>query len=125
MSMKIFSISSKKWVDILAHECYYENVQEMRRTNEIFRKDEFAIEVVAYGSTLDDDPGFHTVFQIDTWMLRVNHKALRLWSISEEAFENQIEKELGIHTSIGVTVKQVVSEIFSVVFIHEENRESA
>ena len=94
-------------------------------TNEIFRKDEFAIEVVAHGSTLDDDPGFHTVFQIDTWMLRVNHKALRLWSISEEDFENQIEKELGIRTSIGVTVKQVVSEIFSVVFIHEENRKSA
>ena len=115
--------------------------------NEIYMKDEFALEVIAHGSTIDDDAGFlGRTYTIETWVVRFNHIALNAWLASqpidvsewewhadsrEEAEEmdreheilraeliENVKKALGIEP-YGITITQNVTEIFTVVNIRK------
>lgn len=115
--------------------------------NEIYMKDEFALEVIAHGSTIDDDAGYHgRTYTIETWVVRFNHIALNAWFASqpinvsewewhadskEEAEEmnrehetlraeliENVKRALGIEP-YGITITQNVTEIFTVVNIRK------
>lgn len=120
-------------------------------TNEIFREQDLAIEVITSGSTLDNDPGYRgKTYRISTWTFRINHVGLNEWISSEpiywnpwdyetrEEFEeehkareearetlmNQIREQLdGKEGTQGFTVTQNVSEVFTAVLIEEEKAE--
>ena len=116
--------------------------------NEIFRKDEFAIEIIAHGSTTDDDPGYQgDVYTIETWVIRFNHIAVKEWCESEPIdvagwrwhFESKdqakkkaeankaeraeligkIRKALGIEAD-SISITHNVSEIFTVIDIRKD-----
>ena len=115
--------------------------------NEIFQKNEFAVEIVASGKTLDNSPSFNgKAYSIDTWVIRLNHIALSEWMKSAPvnvndwewdyeskeaaeaaaaeheknlaAFEAKIKDILKI-THGSAAINRNVSEIFTVVNIHE------
>ena len=118
-------------------------------TNEIFREDRLAIELIASGSTLDNDPGYQgKVYRILTWTFRMNHVGLNRWIFSDtltvwpecyetreefeavkarkehrrEELEAEIRDLLGIMGD-GVTITQNISEIFTAVQIREAEQE--
>lgn len=115
-------------------------------TNEIFKEDKIALEIIASGSTLDDDPGYHgDTYQISTWTFRLNHVGLNRWLFSDadlisvhsygrleeyeakkqkyEADREQLVTEigqlLGIEETKAFTVTKNVSEIFTAVLIRK------
>lgn len=112
--------------------------------NEIFKVNEPAIEIVAKGSTIDKDADI--VWQINTWVIRLNHILQNEYCFSDpvdtknwewgyesqeaaeaaneehgkrrEAVESKIKELLGI-TEGSYTLKRSLSEIFTVVNIKE------
>lgn len=55
--------------------------------NNIYNTDELAIEMIATGSTIDDDPGYQgKIFEIRTWTFRMNHVGLDRWNLSDEVW---------------------------------------
>ena len=117
--------------------------------NSIYKTNEFAIEVISRGSFLDDDPGFGgNVYAVETATVRLNHIALNQWLLSQtynpqECYET--EKEWEAHrresdkrredcerkiiaalgwgpTRKGITITQVISEVFAAVYIHKAQR---
>ena len=118
-------------------------------TNDIFRTNEMAVEVIATGSTLDSDPGFKgKIYEIRTWTFRLNHIGLNRWihtdtlTVWPECYETREEYEaikaekerqreeleadirvlLGI-TGDGVTITKNLSEIYTAVQICEIEQE--
>ena len=114
--------------------------------NEIFKTNHFAIQVIASGSFLDDDPGFNgKTYTVQAYTIRLNHVALNEWILSTPfndrlCYETQdewmayvdekkaeratVEKKIAdeLHldaTAGGITIEKVVSEIFTVVYIFE------
>lgn len=61
--------------------------------NEIYRENKLAIEVIATGSTIDNDPSFTTPFRISTWSFRMNHIGVNRWHDSYEVYWNACEFE--------------------------------
>ena len=61
--------------------------------NEIYRENKLAIEVIATGSTIDNDPSFKTPFRISTWTFRMNHVGVNRWIDSSEIYWNAFEFE--------------------------------
>ena len=122
-------------------------------TNEIFREDRLAVELIAAGSTLDNDPGYQgKIYEIRTWTFRMNHVGLNRWIFSgevdwlekyfhdedaraeyearktdheqkREELEEELRELLGIPEGGGITFKQNVSEIFTAVQIVEVEQE--
>ena len=61
-------------------------------SNEIFRQDELAIELIASGSTIDDDPGYRGGrYRISTWTFRMNDIGQDLWWRSEPISWNRYD----------------------------------
>ena len=114
--------------------------------NKIFLEDNLAIEMIATGRTIDDDPGFKgDRFEIITWTFRMNHIGLDLWWKSEpihwdewypytreefdkkskertaarEDLEAKIREFLQIDGCEGFSVTRNVSEIFTAVLIRK------
>lgn len=121
--------------------------QENDDANEIYRKNDFAIQVVAKGSFLDSDPGYGgKVYEVETATIRLNHVAMDEWIFAQATndrecydadeewkqylaekkkrageFEKKIADALGFDTSMArVNVSQVVSEVFGVAYIREK-----
>lgn len=117
--------------------------------NNIYSTDELAIEMIATGSTIDDDPGYQgKVYRILTWTFRLNPTGLNRWIFSDtltvwpecyetreefeavkarkerqrEELEAEIRDQLGIQGD-GVTITQNISEIFTAVQIREAEQE--
>lgn len=112
-----------------------------------FEGNEFAIQVVANGSYIDDGSGGGKSFVIDTTVIRMNHIALNAWILSEtlncrECYETneeweehkteyaekrktvkrQIIEALGIDQNNGsISITQSQSEIFTIVHISINN----
>ena len=110
--------------------------------NEIFTKDEFAIQTVASGTFYDDDGGFNgKTYAVATYVVRLNHIAQNEWIFSSplpgpwdewygteaeylaevearkkrrSAFEHKVREALGIVVG-SCSITQNVSEIFTVV----------
>lgn len=68
--------------------------------NNIYNTDDLAIEMIATGSTIDDDPGYQgKVYRILTWTFRMNHVGLNRWIMSDtvtvwpECYETREEYE--------------------------------
>lgn len=112
--------------------------------NEIMRENRLALEVVASGRTIDDDPGFNGKnYEILTWTFRLNPVGLNAWIDSDRkivsplAYEkredydavvsrmdadrqeltDRIREILGVEETVGFTVTQNISEIFTAVLI--------
>lgn len=121
--------------------------QENDDVNEIYRKNDFAIQVVAKGSFLDSDPGYGgKVYEVETATIRLNHVAMNEWIFAQVMndrecydtdeewkqyladtktwageFEKKIADALGFDTSMAsVSISQVVSEVFGVAYIREK-----
>ena len=130
-------------------EEYVEPQQEPEAINEIFRKDEFAVQVIARGAFLDNDPGYGgKVYQVETATIRLNHIALNEWLCNQanrcrEDFDtdkewaaymdrqrnitNELNRKIAaaagfppIPDNANVNVQQVISEVFAVAYIHEK-----
>lgn len=130
-------------------EEYVEPQQEPEEINEIFRKDEFAVQVVTRGAFLDNDPGYGgKVYQVETATIRLNHIALGEWQdsrINREPDDFDTDEEWGkyldgqlkiirnmdrkiaaaagfppIPDNADPIVKQVLGEVFAVAYIHEK-----
>ena len=132
-------------------EEYVEQPTEVKQknddVNEIYRKNEFAVQVVAKGSFLDSDPGYGgKVYEVETATIRLNHVAMNEWIFTQvtndrecydtdeewkqyldekkkraEEFDRKIADALGFDTSVAsVRVSQVVSEVFGVAYISEK-----
>ena len=128
---------------------YVEPQQEPEAINEIFRKDEFAVQVVARGAFLDNDPGYGgKVYQVETATIRLNHIALGEWQdsrINREPDDFDTDEEWGkyldgqlkiirdmdrkiavaagfppIPDNADPIVKQVLGEVFAVAYIHRK-----
>ena len=114
--------------------------------NEIFREDKLALEVIATGSTVDNDPGFGgKEYRITTWTFRLNHIGLKAWIDSKpdvwspyvytsegqyeelkalhesmrEDLTRQIRDLLGASANGSFSVTQNVTEIFTAVQIEK------
>ena len=113
--------------------------------NSIFQKDEFAVQIISTGSFLDDDPGYRgKVYMVETATVRLNHIALNEWADTnisncrecyethqewmdylamkearKKVFEEKVAAAVGFHAAKGISVAQVVSEVFTVAYIHE------
>lgn len=113
--------------------------------NEIFKKESFAIEVIARGQVLDNDQGYNgAIFAIETATIRINHIAMNeyisgnMWNPREcydsekewmiykqekeakrENFKRKIAEKLGYDGKSDLTVTQNISEIFTAVRIIE------
>ena len=112
--------------------------------NEIMNEKKIALEVIATGRTIDNDPSFKGKnFEILTWTFRLNPVGLDgwLWSdkdlIDRMAYEaredydaaikkaedtrqdltDAIREILGVEETVGFTVTQNISEIFTAVLI--------
>lgn len=112
-----------------------------------FNSEHFAVQVIAAGSFVDK-PAYAAgrSYLVETATVRLNHAALNAWNdtralddrncfendddwvnymirkaILLSSFEECLAKEVGFTPtkSESVTVKQVVSEVFTVVWIHE------
>lgn len=120
-------------------------------TNEIFREQDLAIEVITSGSTLDNDPSYRgTTYRISAWTFRINQIGLNAWFDSEpvhwnrwdyetrEEFEekrkaraearedlmNRIRAKLdGKEGTQSFSITRNVSEVFTAVLIEEEKAE--
>lgn len=130
-------------------EEYVEPQQEPEEINEIFRKNEFAVQVIARGAFLDNDPGYGgKVYQVETATIRLNHIALNEWLCNQanrcrEDFDtdkewaaymdrqrnitNELDRKIAaaagfppIPDNANVNVQQVISEVFAVAYIHEK-----
>lgn len=130
-------------------EEYVEPQQEPEAINEIFRKDEFAVQVIARGAFLDNDPGYGgKVYRVETATIRLNHIALNEWLCNQanrcrEDFDtdkewaaymdrqrnitNELNRKIAaaagfppIPDNANVNVQQVISEVFAVAYIHEK-----
>lgn len=128
---------------------YVEPKQEPEEINEIFRKNEFAVQVIARGAFLDNDPGYGgKVYQVETATIRLNHIALNEWLCNQanrcrEDFDtdkewaaymdrqrnitNELNRKIAaaagfppIPDNANVNVQQVISEVFAVAYIHEK-----
>lgn len=128
---------------------YVEPQQEPEAINEIFRKDEFAVQVVARGAFLDNDPGYDgKVYQVETATIRLNHIALNEWLCNQanryradfdtdkewaaymdrqRNITNELNRKIAaaagfppIPDNADVNVQQVISEVFAVAYIHEK-----
>lgn len=128
---------------------YVEPQQKPEKINEIFHKNEFAVQVVARGAFLDNDPGYGgKVYQMETATIRLNHIALNEWLCNQAnryrgdfdtdkewaAYmdrQRNITRELNrkiaaaagfppIPDNADVNVQQVISEVFAVAYIHEK-----
>ena len=113
----------------------------------IYRVNDFAVQIIASGSFEDADPGFNgKTYIVETVTVRLNHIAMNEWIFAQAyndrqcydsedeykeyldeqekrkaVFIQKIAKELGYETDgIHVNVTQIVSEIFGVVYIHEK-----
>lgn len=111
--------------------------------NEIFKTNDFAVEVIASGGFDDEvEPG--NVYRVDTKTLRLNHIALNEYIMAQVMndrttyetdkewrdylVDKQNKREIFIHkvASVagfpddGVSVAQVVSEIFTVAHIYKK-----
>lgn len=113
--------------------------------NSIYKTDDFSIEVVSRGAYLDNDPGYGgKIYAIETATIRLNHVALNQWIMSattddrdcyetehewehyrksreaeRDAFNRQVAEALGFPNCKGVTIAQIISEVFGVAYIHE------
>ena len=113
--------------------------------NSIFQKDEFAVQIISTGSFLDGDPGYRgKVYQVETATVRLNQVAQNEWfdtrvfnsredydthqewmdylsrkEVQKKAFDEKVAAAVGFHATKGISVAQVVSEIFTVAYIHE------
>lgn len=118
--------------------------------NEIFSKNEFAIEIIAEGSFVDVPGGLSdSVYQVETKTIRLNHIALDEWDRSEiveelEDFETRVEyhnyidekmelranfksklrQAMGYDDWSTFVIERVLSEIFTVVAIRDITKSS-
>lgn len=112
-----------------------------------FNSDRFAVQVIACGSFTDQPVYADKTYLIETATVRLNHAALNAWSETHALYDRdwfETEEEWVKHTqkkhslysefkknmadAVGFTpdpdkeeinIKQVVSEVFTVVWIHE------
>ncbi len=148
MAFKVYKYATMEDRDDDADE-YVEPQQEPEAINEIFRKDEFAVQVVARGAFLDNDPGYGgKVYQVETATIRLNHIALGEWQdsrINREPDDFDTDEEWGkyldgqlkiirdmdrkiavaagfppIPDNADPIVKQVLGEVFAVAYIHRK-----
>lgn len=117
-------------------------------TNTKFEGNEFALQVIAKGSFIDNGVGVGT-FQVEATTIRLNHIALNAWLLSEmsntrdcyedgpegdaqweahkkewaerrRVWEAKMVEALGIDPKTGsVSITQAQTEVFTVVFIRE------
>ena len=113
--------------------------------NSIFQKDEFAVQIISTCSFLDDDPRYRgKVYMVEIATVRLNHIAMNEWADTnisncrecyethqewmdylamkearKKAFEEKVAAAAGFHAEKGISVAQVVSEVFTVAYIHE------
>ena len=114
--------------------------------NDIFKKNEFSIQIISSGAFLDNDPGYRgKVYLVETFVIRLNHIALNEWllvqarnyrdhyeteqewqdylaqkEIQLQAFNDKVAAAVGCDPSAGsITITQALSEIFTVVNIQE------
>ena len=148
MAFKVYKYATMEDRDDDADE-YVEPQQEPEEINEIFHKNEFAVQVIARGAFLDNDPGHGgKVYQVETATIRLNHIALNEWLCNQanrrlEDFDtvmewaaymcrrwnitNELKRKIAaaagfppIPDNANVNVQQVISEVFAVVYIHEK-----
>lgn len=148
MAFKVYKYATMEDRDDDADE-YVEPQQEPEEINEIFRKNEFAVQVIARGAFLDNDPGYGgKVYQVETATIRLNHIALNEWLCNQanrcrEDFDtdkewaaymdrqrnitNELNRKIAaaagfppIPDNANVNVQQVISEVFAVAYIHEK-----
>lgn len=116
--------------------------------NDVFNSNEFTVQVIAAGS-FADKPGYADgrMYLVETATVRLNHAALYAWSETRtlddrDCFETEeewvkhtqkkhslyLEFKKNLADAVGFTpdpdkeeinIKQVVSEVFTVVWIHE------
>lgn len=114
-----------------------------------FEGKNFALQVIAKGSFIDNGVGYGCSFQVDVTTIRLNHVGLNEWLMSEmsntrecyedgpegdaqweahkveyaerrKTWEAQVIKSLDIDSSVGsVSITQAQTEIFTVVHILE------
>ena len=112
-------------------------------------KDDFVVEVLSRGAYFDGKAGDGSVYQIDTFTLRLNHIALNAYlrsdmmncrecyadseegqarfeahraeyAVRRNAWRNNVLLALGICSGDGsVAITQVVAEVFAAVWIRE------
>lgn len=148
MAFKVYKYATMEDRNDDADE-YVEPQQEPEEINEIFRKNEFAVQVIARGAFLDNDPGYGgKVYQVETATIRLNHIALNEWLCNQanrcrEDFDtdkewaaymdrqrnitNELNRKIAaaagfppIPDNADVNVQQVISEVFAVAYIHEK-----
>ncbi len=117
---------------------------------EKFESSEFAIQLMAKGSFIDNSTGDGTQYLVEAFTIRLNYVALNAWILSEtmncrecydtdkewedhkaeyqsrlEAWDEKIVDILGIDPNAGsVSIKQAQSEVFTVVHIRKIAHES-
>lgn len=121
----------------------------VKLTNTNFEGNEFALQVIAKGSFIDNGVGYGKSFQVEAATIRLNHIALNAWLLSEmsntracyedgpegdaqweahkkewaerrRVWEAQVVGTLGIDPNTGsVSITQAQTEVFSVVHIRE------
>lgn len=110
-----------------------------------FEDNNFAIQLLAKGSFVDNGTGNEKSFLVEAFTIRLNHIALNAWIMSEtmncrecydsnhewedhkaeykakrEAWNKQIIDILNIDSDTGsVSITQSQSEVFAVVYIHK------
>ena len=113
--------------------------------NKFFEGKEFAVQVIAKGSFVDQPSEGGKTYLVETATVRLNHVALGEWNISsvdrewfgtEEEWEHckaekrallqEFREKLGAAVGFApgpgkenINVEQVVSEVFAVCWIHE------
>lgn len=114
--------------------------------NNIFEKDQFCVQIISAGSFLDTDPSFNgKIFLVETTTVRLNHIAMNEWidvqihncrdcydtdqewqeylslkKNRENNFRAKIAAAIGLEAAVeNISVTQAVSEVFTVVYIHE------
>lgn len=119
--------------------------------NNIFRTNDFAIQVISSGSFLDDSPGCQgKIYLVETATIRLNHIAWQEWLDTRvsncwkdyetdlewqaylskkerllKTFNDKIAAAVGYDSAAGsVYVTQVLSEVFTVVHIRKAEKEA-
>lgn len=115
--------------------------------NANFDTNTFAAQLISSGSFVDADPSFNgKVFLVETATVRLNPTALNEWVDAQvhncrecydteeewqeykklkkerqEALDRKVAAVAGFDAEDGISVTQVISEVFAVAYIHEAN----
>ena len=125
--------------------CKNSTLIEEKTLQKTMWKNEFAIQLMAKGSFLDSDSVNGHLYLVEAFTIRLNHIALNAWIMSEmmnsrdcystakeweahkaeykakrKSVHEQILSALGIEpNAVGISIKQIQSEVFAVVHISE------